>query len=95
VTVVAISGDTNTAVSRQGLADVVRRLSRHGVHADFEIAPKGRTSVAEALEAAADRHGADLIVIGAYGHSRLREWALGGATEDFIAASRKFVLLSH
>ena len=95
VTVVGVSGDTNTAVSRQGLSDVVRRLSRHGVHADFEIAPKGRASVAEALEAAAHRKGADLIVIGAYGHSRLREWALGGVTEDLVAASNRFVLLSH
>ena len=56
---------------------------------------KGRGAIADALEETATRRGADLIVVGAYGHSRLREWALGGVTEDFIAASSKHILFSH
>ena len=36
-----------------------------------------------------------LIVSGAYGHSRLQEWMLGGVTEDLVVSSSKFVLLSH
>jgi nucleotide-binding universal stress UspA family protein len=55
-----------------GLKDVARRLARHGVEAAIEVAPKGAASVAEALQAATERRGADLIVVGAYGHSRLR-----------------------
>lgn len=79
----------------QALADVIARLGRHGVRAEAFAVKKGRASVAEALESEAERMGADLIVTGAYGHSRLREWILGGVTEDFLAASTKYVLLSH
>jgi nucleotide-binding universal stress UspA family protein len=92
-TVVAVDGD-EPDVGR-GLAEVAARLARHGVAVETEVARKTRASIAETLEAVADRHGADLIVAGAYGHSRVREWALGGVTEDLIAASSKFVLLSH
>jgi len=95
VFVVGVSGETNGPSDHIGLRDVVRRLSRHGVEASFEVVPKGKESIAQALEDAANRRSADLIVSGGYGHSRLREWMLGGVTEDLIAASSKFVLLSH
>jgi nucleotide-binding universal stress UspA family protein len=42
---------------------------------------------AEALLTAATETGADLIVAGGYGHSRLREWAFGGVTRGFIEDS--------
>jgi nucleotide-binding universal stress UspA family protein len=90
--VVAVGADTG---AQAGLNDVARRLARHGVEASIEIVAKTKASIAETLEDSATRHGADLIVIGAYGHSRLREWMLGGVTEDFIASSSKFVMLSH
>jgi len=92
VVVVAVGADNG---AQAGLNDVVRRLARHGVDASIEIVAKTKASIAETLEDTATRHGADLIVIGAYGHSRLREWMLGGVTEDFIASSSKFVLLSR
>ena len=38
---------------------------------------------------------ADLIVMGAYGHSRLREWAFGGATRDILQASSLCCLMAH
>jgi nucleotide-binding universal stress UspA family protein len=95
VTIVGVSGDADTVVDQAGLGDVARRLARHGVEAAVEVVSKGKGTVTTALEAAADRHGADLIVTGAYGHSRTREWMLGGVTEDLIAASPKFVLFSH
>jgi nucleotide-binding universal stress UspA family protein len=95
VVVVGVAGDANTIVDQYGMKDVVRRLSRHGVQAATDVVHRGKATVADALEIAANKHAADLIVIGAYGHSRLREWALGGVTEDLIAASSKFVLFSH
>lgn len=95
VAIVVVGGEANDPADQAGLRDVARRLARHGVEAAIEVTPKGAVSVAEALEAAAARRGADLIVVGAYGHSRLREWMLGGVTEDLIAASSKFVLFSH
>lgn len=46
------------------------------------------------LDAAAD-FGADLIVMGAYGHSRARQWILGGATRSLLSAMTVPVLFSH
>jgi nucleotide-binding universal stress UspA family protein len=70
------------------------RLHRQGVAATTEvIAESGH--VCEALESLAARNGADLIVLGAYGHSRLRETVLGGVTQGFIERATVHVLLSH
>jgi len=95
VIIVAVCGEATTRIDQDGLQDVGRRLAQHGVQTRFETVPKGKATVAEALEGVADRHSADLIVSGAYGHSRLQEWMLGGVTEDLVVSSSKFVLLSH
>jgi nucleotide-binding universal stress UspA family protein len=52
-------------------------------------------SVADELIRLADAEGADLIVAGAYGHSRLGEWAFGGATRDLLASSPVCCLMAH
>ena len=95
VVIVAVCGDADVRTDQSGMHEVVRRLARHGVTASVEVAPKGKESVAQALEDAANRHCADLIVSGDYGHSRFREWTLGGVTEDLIASCSKHLLLSH
>lgn len=69
------------------------RLLRQGVAAATEVLDSGH--VCEALESLAARKGADLIVVGAYGHSRLRETVLGGVTQGFIERGTVHVLLSH
>jgi len=43
----------------------------------------------------AREHGADVIVAGAYEHSRLREWALGGVTRDLLMRTERCTLLAH
>lgn len=74
------------------VADVCERLSAHGVQAS----PILRTGEAgPALRALAGETGADLIVAGAYGHSRLREWVLGGLTRSLIADKSRCVLFSR
>jgi len=78
-----------------GLMEVQKRLVRHGVEVKTEVFAPSRRGVAADLDAAADRLGADLIVSGAYSHNRVREWVLGGVTQDLMAASRKFLLLSR
>jgi len=50
---------------------------------------------ADHLHAEAKAIGADLIVAGGYGHSRLGEWVFGGLTADLLADPRRFVLFSH
>lgn len=76
-------------------ADVVANLKRHGVNARPAVTPTPPEGVTRELERVARMNGADLIVCGAYGHSRLREWALGGVTDDLINAPDCFVLMSH
>lgn len=74
--------------------DVVSFLRRHHVPAEG-LTTVATDGVAEELERVALIEGADLIVCGAYGHSRLREWAFGGVTEHFLKHGREFVLMSH
>jgi nucleotide-binding universal stress UspA family protein len=76
------------------LADVARWLNVHGVKAAQQaISP--RNSVAEEIHSAAGDLDADLIVMGAYGHSRLGEWIFGGVTRDLMIEPHRQVFASH
>jgi nucleotide-binding universal stress UspA family protein len=74
--------------------DVVANLKRHGVDARPLVNSHYDTVEGE-LERIAGLNHADLIVTGAYGHSRVREWAFGGVTDSFLHRPSCFVLLSH
>lgn len=94
VTVVQIAPDAEMSRAKEHLADVQVWLGRHGVNAAIEaVAAAGEDSVR--LGQVAYEKGADLIVAGAYGHSRLREWVLGGVTYDFLLRPDHCVLVSH
>jgi nucleotide-binding universal stress UspA family protein len=75
-----IEDDVNRPAALSGVKDVVAWLSRHGVVA-FEQVPGECGDAAGQLERIASQIGAGLIVAGAYGHSRLREWILGGVAK--------------
>jgi nucleotide-binding universal stress UspA family protein len=77
------------------LSNVVERLRLQSVRVEAEMRQSTGPSVGGDLLAAADVMGAGLIVAGAYGHSRLREWALGGVTQDLLTRSNIPVLFSH
>ena len=64
--------------------DIGRYLSRHDVRAEVRMID-GWNNVSAAVLNEATRFAADLIVLGAYGHTRLREWALGGVTRDALS----------
>jgi nucleotide-binding universal stress UspA family protein len=72
---------------------LVRHLDRHDVKATLH-AVRSRDP-ADAILAEATAVEADMIVIGAYGHSRLREWMLGGVTRDLLLRSPLPLLLAH
>jgi nucleotide-binding universal stress UspA family protein len=76
-------------------ADAVRYLARHSIHAEpHELTRKGSTE--ETLAAAAQRIGGELLIMGAYGHSRMREFLFGGVTRHFLeAAEGPALLLAH
>lgn len=75
-------------------ADMAVYLARHGVKVDVVVERTG-VQAGEVLLALARKTDAGLIVAGAYGHSRLREWALGGVTRDLLDAAPIPVLLAH
>ena len=75
--------------------DASHYLARHGIASELhEKSAEGR-STAAALLAAAAALSAAWLVMGAYGHTRLREAVLGGATRDMLHASDVPLLLAH
>jgi nucleotide-binding universal stress UspA family protein len=94
VTVVEISAEEELAAARSHVEDVVSWLKWHGVVAESHASPSVGDD-ASLLDAIAREQGANVIVAGAYGHSRLREWVLGGVTRDLLLRAENFSLLSH
>ena len=76
-------------------SDIALFLARHGVRAEASSAAAADVDVGNLILSRAFDLGADLIVMGAYGHSRLREMVLGGATRTLLASMTVPVLMSH
>jgi len=70
-------------------------LQRHGVAVTVRTLPNPHKDVARAVRDHASESGAGLIVMGAYGHSRLLEWILGGATRGMLRGLAIPVILTH
>jgi nucleotide-binding universal stress UspA family protein len=81
--------------AQRNVNDVAALLSLHGAKASGEVAVQGARSTAAELLRAAEQFGADLVVAGGYGHTRLLEWVFGGVTGDLLATCPVCCLLSH
>jgi nucleotide-binding universal stress UspA family protein len=75
--------------------DVATHVAQHGVQVNVVIRPAGEDTVAATLLKHAATIQADLIVVGGYGHSRLREWMLGGVTRELLGTATVPVFFSH
>jgi nucleotide-binding universal stress UspA family protein len=87
-----IAHDASRAAAQHRVDDVAAWLGRHRIAA----AAKVMDAVDEADQI--DKiwqHGADLVVAGAYGHSRFREWVLGGVTRNLLTRSRHCAFIAH
>lgn len=73
----------------------IRYLERHGVRAELKKSYGDGIDVGNELLSRASGLDADLMVMGCYGHSRLREWVLGGATRTILDTMTIPVLMSH
>jgi nucleotide-binding universal stress UspA family protein len=81
--------------TRRSGAELAKHLARHGADVVLdEVDAKGRR-IGEVLEAHVTYRNADLLVMGAYGHSRLREFVLGGATKSMLTRPPSPIFLSH
>ncbi len=82
--------------SQDGMGiDIARSLGRHGVKANIRERLSHGADVGDLLLEEVRTSGADLLVMGAYGHSRMREWVLGGATESVLDQDKVPALLAH
>ncbi len=76
-------------------AELSRMLTRHGVKVEVTIAPQTLPRVSEVINRHVTDTGADMVVMGAYGHSRFREAILGGATRNQLEHAAVPVLMAH
>lgn len=75
--------------------DLAAVLSRHGVKAELQMSQAVDQSVGNELLSRIADLGTDLLVMGAYGHSRMREYVFGGATRDVIKTMTVPTVFSH
>ena len=75
--------------------DIAATLARHGVKCEAASTVARDSDVANTLLSAAADDSADLLVMGAYGHSRIREFVLGGATRGILSQMTIPVMMSH
>jgi nucleotide-binding universal stress UspA family protein len=94
VEIVSIVGEKDIG-HEASAADLEQHLSRHCNAVSVCVLPASGDGVAATLMEQVRHFGADLLVMGAYGHSRLREFILGGATRDMLAEIETPTLMSH
>jgi nucleotide-binding universal stress UspA family protein len=77
------------------LADVVRNLALHGIEAQAVEVALDERDAAAALQSWCLRDGRELLVMGAFGHSRAREFVLGGVTRSILHEPKLPILIAH
>ncbi len=76
-------------------ADIATHLARHGVKVEVKVFDQRDLSVSDVILARMADEGIDLLVLGAYGHTRLREMVLGGVTRDLLRAMTVPLFMAH
>ncbi|WP_282609301.1 universal stress protein [Pelagibius sp. Alg239-R121] len=92
VFVLTVAPDAYDALS---LHEVAKYLERHGVNVDTQNIANYEESVGQTILDVADSCDVDLIVIGAHGHSRLRELIMGSVTDHILKTTERPVVISH
>jgi nucleotide-binding universal stress UspA family protein len=95
VTVLEICEKDEMDIARHHVDDVVRYLAQHRIKAERRVEIQAHGSGAYQIIGLAEDEEADLLVTGAYGHSRLNEWIFGGMTRDLLTSSPICCLMSH
>lgn len=94
VHVLTVVNEKAAATAGLGL-EAVRHLTLHGAVASVREVDAGGDSIGAVLDRYLKDEGAEMLVMGAYGHSRLREFILGGATDHMLRAPPVPVFMSH
>ncbi|MBN4098307.1 MULTISPECIES: universal stress protein [unclassified Methylobacterium] len=93
VEIVSVVGEKDLSASAAG-AEFAPHLARHGVNVSVNVLPVV-DDVAETLRTQLGLFRADMLVMGAYRHSRLKQWFLGGVTQSLLARSSIPLFLAH
>ena len=94
IEVVTVTNERGKRDSVEG-ADMGQHLARHGLKVEVTRIAPGDVDVIDALLSHAADSGADFMVMGGYGHSRLREFVLGGVTRSMLRTMTVPTLMSH
>ena len=94
VEIVVVTGDAGKSDEIPG-ADIAHHLARHRLQVELRRIVAGDLDVANTILSHAADAGTDFIVMGGYGHSRLREFVLGGATRGILQSMTVPTLMSH
>lgn len=81
--------------TRHSSDEIAKNLSRHGIDVIVDRVEAAGMSIGETLTRQIASHNADLLVMGAFGHSRFREFILGGATQSMLSKPLLPILFSH
>jgi nucleotide-binding universal stress UspA family protein len=92
---VVIVADENGKEDEIAGADVGQHLARHALNVEVKRVAMGDIDVADVLLSHAADIAADIIVMGGYGHSRLRQFVLGGVTRSILQSMTVPVFMSH
>lgn len=94
-TVTMLTAFDDKAIGETSTADLRAYLSRHGIAAEHRNLKSAGVAIGEALQDGAIDSGAGLLVMGAFGHSRIREFVMGGATQSTLENVRLPIFFSH
>jgi len=94
VCVVTVTNEKVIDAKRSGL-ELAKHLARHGVEVVLDTVDAAGRTIGDVLESHVTSRNADLLVMGAYGHSRIRDFILGGATKSMLSRPPFPIFLSH
>jgi nucleotide-binding universal stress UspA family protein len=94
IEIVVVTGERDKSGEITG-TNMRRHLGRHGINVETKHITGGGAGVQNAILSHATESGADFIALGGYGHSRLREFILGGVTRSILQSMTVPVLMSH
>jgi nucleotide-binding universal stress UspA family protein len=94
VRVVTVTNEKNLD-TKHSAEELAKNLARHGIDVLLDKVDANGRPIGEILESYALSHQADVLVMGAYGHARWREFILGGATKSLLSKPPLPILLSH
>jgi nucleotide-binding universal stress UspA family protein len=95
VEVLVVDHERHAGHGQEPGADIARHLARHGAQVGVRRLSSDGKDVGRLLLSQADAFGADLLVMGAYGHSQLTEWVFGGVTRTVLYEAGLPVLMSR